>query len=82
MKKKLLSSILLVILASLIPLKKAFSQEEQTVAANDISEDELLPNYQYEYIPDFTYAEIDKRVKAMNMEMSFELNDQVFSFIR
>jgi membrane-bound lytic murein transglycosylase D len=82
MKKKLLSSILLVILASLIPLKKAFSQDEQTVAANDISEDELLPNYQYEYIPDFTYEEIDKRVKAMDIEMSFELNAQVFSFIQ
>jgi len=82
MKKKLLGSILLVILASLIPLKKAFSQEEQIVAANDILEAELLPNYQYEYIPDFTYEEIDKRVKEMDIEMSFELNDRVFSFIQ
>lgn len=82
MKKKLLSSILLVIIASLVPLKKAFSQDEQSVAANDLLEEELLPNYQYEYIPDFTYEEINKRVKTMDIEMSFELNDRIFSFIQ
>ena len=56
MKKKLLISILLVLLAFLIPLKKAFSQDEQSVAANNVLDEELLPNYQYEYIPDFTYV--------------------------
>lgn len=82
MKKKLLSSILLVIIACLVPLKKAFSQDEQSVAANDFLDEELQPNYQYEYIPDFTYQEIDKRVKAMDIKMSFELNDRIFSFIQ
>ncbi len=81
MKKKLLSSILLLILSCSISLTESFSQDDQNVAAN-LLEEELLPNYQYEYIPDFTYDEVEKRVKAMDVEMSFELNDKIFSFIQ
>lgn len=66
----------------LVPLTEAFSQDEQTLAASPLLEEEVLPNYQYEYIPDFTYEEVNKRVKAMDVEMSFELNDRVFSFIQ
>jgi membrane-bound lytic murein transglycosylase D len=82
MKKTLISPILLVILACLIPLKEAFSQDDQIIASNDLLEDAIQPNYQYEYIPDFTYDEINKRVKAMDIEMAFELNDRIFSFIQ
>jgi len=82
MKNTLRSMILPVVITCMIPLTEAFSQEEQNVAAFPILEAEVLPNYQYEYIPDFTYEEVNKRIKAMDVEMSFELNDRIFSFIQ
>jgi membrane-bound lytic murein transglycosylase D len=81
MKKSLRSAIIPVFLTSLIPLTEAFSQEEPLEAAVLISE-EVLPNYHYEYIPDFTYEEVDQRIKAMKTGMPFELNDRIFSFIQ
>lgn len=41
----------------------------------------VLPQYDYEYIPDFTYDEVKKRVESMSTEMPFELNETIFSFI-
>jgi membrane-bound lytic murein transglycosylase D len=81
MKKTLFSKILLVLITCSIPLTEAFSQDEQTVASTPL-EEEVLPNYKYEYIPDFTYEEINERIKSMDVEMSFELNDRIFSFIQ
>lgn len=82
MKNTLRRIILPVVITCLISLTEAFSQDEQTLAASPLLEEEVLPYYQYEYIPDFTYEEVNKRVKAMDVEMSFELNDRVFSFIQ
>jgi membrane-bound lytic murein transglycosylase D len=82
MNAKLLSSILLVNVFCLISLTESFSQGEQNLAANELLEEALLPNYHYEYVPDFTYDEIKKRVEVMDVDMSFELNNQVFSFIQ
>jgi membrane-bound lytic murein transglycosylase D len=79
--KKTLRSIILPVLACMIPLTKAFSQEEPFEAAITFK-DEVMPNYHYEYIPDFTYEEVNKRIKAMNTKMPFELNDRIFSFIQ
>ena len=81
MEKTLRSTVLLALSACLIPLSEAFSQEEPLEAPSLFSE-EVLPNYQYEYIPDFTYEQVAKRVKAMDTKMSFELNDRIFSFIQ
>ncbi|MEB2784368.1 LysM peptidoglycan-binding domain-containing protein [Algoriphagus persicinus] len=74
--------ITLALITCLIPLSKAFSQDDESVAAAPLLDEEVLPNYHYEYIPDFTFEEIDRRVKAMDHEMSFELNDRIFSFIQ
>lgn len=82
MKNPLFRTITLALITCLIPLSKAFSQDDESVAAAPLLDDEVLPNYHYEYIPDFTYGEIDRRIKAMDHEMSFELNDRVFSFIQ
>lgn len=65
----------------LLSLNKAFSQEQPLEAAVTFSE-EVIPNYHYEYIPDFTFDQVAKRVRAMNTEMPFELNDRIFSFIQ
>jgi membrane-bound lytic murein transglycosylase D len=41
----------------------------------------ILPQYDYEYIPDFTYDQVKERIEAMETEMPFELNETIFSFI-
>ncbi|MBN7811615.1 transglycosylase SLT domain-containing protein [Algoriphagus sp. H41] len=81
MKKSLRSVIIPVLVTCMIPLTEAFSQEEPLEAAVLISE-EVLPNYHYEYVPDFTYAEVEQRIKSMKTGMPFELNDKIFSFIQ
>lgn len=82
MKRNLFSSITLAIITCLIPLSKAFSQDDETISAASPADEQVEANYHYEYIPDFTYDQINERVKAMDFEMSFELNDKVFSFIQ
>ncbi len=81
MRKSLRSALIPVFLTSLIPLTEAFPQEEPLEAAVLITE-EVLPNYHYEYIPDFTYGEVNQRIKAMKTGMPFELNERIFSFIQ
>jgi len=82
MKILLLRTITLALITCLIPLSKAFSQDDESVVAAPLLDEEVMPNYHYEYIPDFTYEEINSRVKTMDHEMSFELNDRIFSFIQ
>ncbi len=74
---------LLVIIASLIPLYQAFpQQDDQNIASTTFSEEEIVPNYHYDYIPDFTYDQVAERISKMDSEMAFELNDRIFSFIQ
>lgn len=82
MKGTLSRTITLALITCLIPLSKAFSQDEGLTAAAPLLDDEVVPNYHYEYIPDFTYSDIEKRVQAMEHEMEFELNDKIFSFVQ
>src|SRR5690606_40073806 len=44
-------------------------------------EEVIMPMYDYEYIPDFTYDVVKHRIDAMSTEMPFELNETIFSFI-
>ncbi len=59
---------------------QAFSQESRTSNSGQL--EVVLPNYHYEYIPDFTYEEVAERIEKMESEMDFELNDRIFSFIQ
>ena len=59
---------------------KAFSQESRLSNSGQL--EVVMPNYHYEYIPDFTYEEVAGRIEKMELEMDFELNDRVFSFIQ
>jgi membrane-bound lytic murein transglycosylase D len=81
MKKPLSGLIAPALIICLLPLNKAFSQEEPQEAAVTFSE-EILPNYHYEYIPDFTYEQVEERIKSMENGMPFELNDRIFAFIQ
>jgi len=58
----------------------AFSQEKGSTNSSQL--DVVLPNYQYEFVPDFTYEEVNERIQKMDLEMEFELNEQVFSYIQ
>lgn len=44
-------------------------------------EEVIMPVYDYEFIPDFTYEEVEKRVNNISSEMGFELNETIFAFI-
>ena len=57
------------------------AQEMYQVSNTSLQEEMLKPAYHYEYIPDFTYSEVEERVRQMETDMSFELNERVFSFI-
>lgn len=81
MKKSLSRIFIPVIITSLIPLAEVFSQEVPLEAAA-LNLEEVQPNYHYEYIPDFTYEEVDQRIKAMKTGMPFDLNERIFSFIQ
>jgi len=58
----------------------AFSQESRLSNSGQL--DVVMPNYHYEYVPDFTYEEVAGRIQKMELEMDFELNERVFSFIQ
>lgn len=58
----------------------AFSQQKETINSRQL--DVVMPNYQYEFVPDFTYEEVNQRIQKMELEMEFELNEQVFSYIQ
>lgn len=59
----------------------AFSQELFGINNATIEEETIAPIYHFEHIPDFTYDEVAKKIKAMDTDMPFELNEKIFSFI-
>jgi membrane-bound lytic murein transglycosylase D len=81
MKKHLSRIVVSALIMCLLPMYNAFSQEEPIEAAEIVTE-EIIPNYHYEYIPDFTYGQIEERINSMKNGMPFELNDRIFSFIQ
>jgi membrane-bound lytic murein transglycosylase D len=46
-----------------------------------LEEETIQPTYDFDYIPDFTFAEVEERIQSMKSEMPFQLNDRIFSFI-
>lgn len=61
-----------------------FSQAQETsvYSGQGLGEDgAIAPRYDFDYIPDFTYEEVNKRIKAMETDMPFELNETIYSFI-
>ncbi|QDH81043.1 LysM peptidoglycan-binding domain-containing protein [Echinicola soli] len=62
-----------------VAIASAQNQEENGFIAAE--EDFVQPTYHYEYIPDFTYHEVNERVDKMDTDMPFELNETIFAFI-
>ena len=57
-----------------------FSQGQENSNSSQLNV--VLPNYHYEYVPDFTYEEVSARIEKMDLEMDFELNNEVYSYIQ
>jgi membrane-bound lytic murein transglycosylase D len=79
--EKLVKTITCIIFPMLLVHQQTYGQELFEINNASIEEEMIVPSYQFEYIPDFTYEEVAKRVRAMNTGMSFELNERIFSFI-
>lgn len=57
------------------------AQDFNRLADAKIEEQMITPRYQFEYIPDFTYQEVAEKIKVMETDMPFELNEKIFAFI-
>jgi membrane-bound lytic murein transglycosylase D len=78
MKKISFPTAFLVVTYFLFFVANAHAQQ----ATSDSPSGIVMPNYHYDYVPDFTYQEVATRIAGMDTEMPFELNDRVFSFIQ
>ncbi|MFD2201557.1 lytic transglycosylase domain-containing protein [Shivajiella indica] len=79
--EKLVKTISCILFPMLLVHQQSHGQELFELNNASIDEELIIPSYQFEYIPDFTYEEVAKRVRAMDTGMSFELNERIFSFI-
>lgn len=80
MKMKTIANAFIAILIFLVS-GVAFGQELYLYNNVSIEEETISPVYQFDYIPDFTFDEVAKKIRKMDTGMPFELNDRIFSFI-
>lgn len=82
MREGFLKNVLGSLLAGILFLPAALAQSQVENKSDEAeSTATVAPFYDYEYIPDFTYEEVEKRVAAMETNMPFELNETIFAFI-
>ncbi len=81
MKRRWLNFLGLGVITLMLPLHTVFSQEYSPAVEFSYAE-EILPNYHYEFIPDFTFDQVEERIKKMETGLPFQLNDRIFSFIQ
>ena len=80
MKMKTITNSFIAILIFLVN-GVTFGQEIYLYNNASIEEETISPTYQFDYIPDFTYDEVARKIRKMETGMPFELNDRIFSFI-
>ncbi|HLT08040.1 MAG TPA: transglycosylase SLT domain-containing protein [Cyclobacteriaceae bacterium] len=81
--KNLVKSVIIALYFGFLMVEPTHGQDLLDFLEVSQQEDEgmILPQYDYEYIPDFTYDQVKARIEAMDTEMPFELNETIFSFI-
>jgi membrane-bound lytic murein transglycosylase D len=79
MKKFSFPTAFLVAIFFLLFISNSHAQQQ---GPSDIPSGLVMPNYHYDFVPDFTYQEVATRIQGMETAMPFELNDRVFSFIQ
>ncbi|HSI74316.1 MAG TPA: transglycosylase SLT domain-containing protein, partial [Lunatimonas sp.] len=58
------------------------AQELGVYSGQGLGEDTVIaPQYDFDYIPDFTYEQVKQRIEDMETDMPFELNETIFAFI-
>jgi membrane-bound lytic murein transglycosylase D len=81
MKKYILHLVVVLVSSFYFFNTAAFGQQNDLESMGNV-DGVVIPNYHYDHVPDFTYQEVSDRIQAMDLEMQFELNDRVFSFIQ
>ncbi|MBS9522964.1 transglycosylase SLT domain-containing protein [Litoribacter ruber] len=82
--KNLFKIFVLGLLLNAIYFSKAHSQELLEILNQSEPEEEeemIYPVYDYEHIPDFTYDQVKQKIKKMDTDMPFELNERIYGFI-
>jgi membrane-bound lytic murein transglycosylase D len=79
--KNLIQNLLPVFVLVLLLQNNLHGQELFGINNSPVEEETIAAVYQFEYIPDFNYNEVAKKIKAMETDMPFELNERIFSFI-
>lgn len=82
MRLKFFYKIVATLVLSISTWNVAVAQKRaMNVSINHMGEETVMPYYDYEHIPDFTYEEVEKRIAEMDTDMPFELNETIFAFI-
>ncbi|EON78589.1 Membrane-bound lytic murein transglycosylase D precursor [Lunatimonas lonarensis] len=80
--KAMFSLFLLCLLLIHQTVNELYAQQSISPSGNGLSSMATVePQYHFDYIPDYTYADVEKRVEAMKTDMPFQLNETIFSFI-
>jgi membrane-bound lytic murein transglycosylase D len=79
--KNRIQNLLPILVLILLFQNNLHGQELFGINNSSIQEETIAPIYQFEYIPDFSYSEVAKKIKAMETDMPFELNERIFAFI-
>ncbi|HSJ69418.1 MAG TPA: transglycosylase SLT domain-containing protein [Anditalea sp.] len=53
----------------------------QLLSQSEVEEEMVYPVYDFEYIPDFNYKEVSQKIKVMETDMPFDLNESIYSFV-
>ncbi|WP_238531563.1 hypothetical protein [Nitritalea halalkaliphila] len=72
---------LLVSTASILVTPHRSHGQELFLLNQGLQETLIQPDYSVDFIPDFTYDEVAERIRTMETDMPFTLNERVYSFI-
>lgn len=80
--KKLANIFTLGIILNTCIFSISYGQELLNLLNQNQPEEEMVyPVYDFEYIPDFTFKEVSQKVKMLETDMPFELNETIYSFV-
>ena len=72
----------LLLLFIILNMNKIYASNDDASISDNIIEDSLFyPNYSYEYVPDYTYEEIEERFNQLETEIPMNFNSRVKAFI-
>jgi len=80
--KKLANIFILGIILNTCIFSLSYGQELiQLLNQHQEAEEMVHPVYDFDYIPDFTFKEVSQKVRMLETDMPFELNETIYSFV-